>query len=248
LFEAGSKSSIVAIKSVADAANQTQSSSTSSSTADPLNRSKTSSIGTSAIIGIIIAISAAIVIGLLLIWLRKRELWLFRSQPHELASGPGSNSCDLNESPLTNAKKDHELSVYSNLKRNASEIAGTPLVEMEDIHPVAGYYSQQGRHEMHDSTPITAELESPEEHFEMFDSSVYREIHSATSPQQWSMPVKRADTFSAQPSPGMQTPVSEVSNPTLTGYTGPVPWPKDSTEPSPRREFPSWKRKMEGEK
>lgn len=232
MFEAGSKSSIVALKSVADEANPTQSSASTSPATNPLNNSKSSIISTGAIVGIVITAIAAIAIGAALFWLRKRKLWFFASKPNELAVGHGNAPSDPNPVLLECSGKEHELSAYSSLTHSASEIAGTDLVEMED-HTVARHYSKEGLYEMHGSTPIAAELASPPERYEMFDSSVYREIQNTACPQEHTPFERTKISLGKSMSRSTGTPLSAVSTKTLPGYIGPVPLREDEFDVSP---------------
>ena len=63
------------------------------------------------------------------------------------------------------------------------EVLDTGLAEMGD-RSFTGYYAPKGVHEMHDPTPVTQELPAQQSHLhEMFDDSVYREIHTEAMPK-----------------------------------------------------------------
>ncbi|KAH8597541.1 aspartic peptidase domain-containing protein [Bisporella sp. PMI_857] len=240
VFEAGSKSVVTAIKSIADenAASQSSAAPSNTSSAEGSNKSKSAGISTGAIAGIAIAAVLALLIGGSLFWAKKKKRFFFKPKPHELeGNSSGSESNDPAAVMLADAEGERGgLSAYEmHSQKPAVEAHGSPLAEMQDIHPVAGFYANkaQGRHEMHDATPIGAELETDSSQVhEMFDSSVYQEIHS-----EHPTPVPSARRFS-----WMETPISATSHPASTGYTDSIPGPNDSRGPSPRPEFSSMRK------
>jgi hypothetical protein len=166
LFDSGAQSNIVTIESIS-AANSTP----------PSSPSSHSSVSGGAIGGIVVAVVAVVIAIGLLFWLRAKRKFPFKNATAaELSAG---NSAALN--PEQNALGP-ELP-GSDAKGLPAEGLDSTLTEMEDGSTVAGYYAPKERHELHDPAPAAQELPSQESDFhEMFDESVYREMHDGTAP------------------------------------------------------------------
>lgn len=237
----GTPKKVVKIESIAGAAAAAaavNSSSSSNSTAGAGNKSDSkSSVSTGAIAGIAIVGALFLILGGVVFWLRKKKKWPFATKRVEL---DGS----VHPVEVGHGANDVEISAYSATepKPNTVEAMSSPLAEMDDMQPLAGFYGKQThpRHEMADATPVGSELASPDSHrlgvHEMFDESVYHEMHSTTSSQVRESPSSRNIGSVAQPFSWMQTPVSAVSGPVLPSYNDRVPLPGSGT----RTQEQSW--------
>jgi hypothetical protein len=218
----GAKQNIITIASMADASNAMNSISTSISTSTSTpgagKAATKSSISTGVIAAIVIIAVLVIILGCVLFWLRKKQKWPYAKTRAEL----DGSAQPMETSHIDGNGNTFEPSAYSDLnpKPNTFEAMSYPLSEMHDAQPIAGFYTKDGRHEMADTAPIGSELASPELYgrvHEMFDPSVYREMHSTTSSQARGSPSIRAATNVAQPFSWMETPISALSDSMLPG-------------------------------
>lgn len=220
-FVAGAPSKIVTIESIADATSSADGSSTtsggsSSGSGGTSNKSSSKSGISGGAIGGIVVAAVVIIAGVfgLLFFLRKKRRWPFNLPPVEL---DGSDS----DSPAANTGGDGQPDYSTDPaaepmhpKPDAAEAMSSPLIEMQDVHPVAGYFAKGARtHEMPASEPAVGELASPDGVHEMFDESVYREMHDDTHSQVRTSPSSRATPNMVQPFSWMDTPQSAISVP-----------------------------------
>jgi hypothetical protein len=212
-FVPGTPSNIVTIKSIADATSSADGSSTTSGSSNPSNKS---GISGGAIGGIVVA-AVVMIAGLfgLLFFLRKNRKWPFNLPPAKL-HGSDADSPAANMGP--DGQPDYSTDPAANPlhpKPNAAEAMSSPLSEMQDVHPVAGYFAKGGTtHEMETGEPTAPELYAPNTTVhEMFDDSVYREMHDDTHSQVRDSPSSRATNSMAQPFSRMDTPQTAVSVP-----------------------------------
>lgn len=186
--------------------------------------SSSSGISGGAIGGIVVgAVALIALLGALLFFLRKKRKWPFKTPATEL---DGSSAEDNKEAPAVppteNEETDYTVDTAADPLHpktpTAAEAMSSPLSEMADVHPIAGYFAKAGRHEMAATEPAAGELPTPgDELHEMFDESVYREMHSATSSQARPLPGSRAMN-GVQPFSWMETEAHDVPENVPPGY------------------------------
>lgn len=240
VWVSGAKSSIVTIASLADAA-KAATSSTASSTASSTSTSGAgdgtskdtttkTTISTGTIAAISIAGVLALLLGAIIFYLRKNKKWPFATKAVEI--GDSANASDDVLPPGTLTDSAEPSYVTTEPKGGTVEAMSYPLIEMGG-HTIAEYYGNDPRkspahnaHEMADSDPVGSELASSHEVqvHEMFDDSIYRELHSTPSTQARSTPTRSVPTAggngNAQPFSWLETPISAVSGPVLPAYEG----------------------------
>jgi hypothetical protein len=256
VFESGSTSNIVTILSKADAAAATASSASSSGASPASSSSSKSSTSTSSISGgaiggiVIAAVLILAIIGFFLFAWRTKKCWPFKNKPVELESGTDGTA----GTPAMVSQEDYSVdpvaaAELAAAKVHAAEAMSSPLSEMQDVHPVAGYFAKGGTHEMA-GHPAAHEMDHTDSTVhEMFDDSVYREMHSNTSPQTRGTPPARS-TNSNQPFSWQETPTGSSFGHPLPAYSvepsprlaarRPSPNLPVSREPSPRQPIPSY--------
>lgn len=196
------------------AASSTTPTSGSGGSSDKVNSS--SGISGGAIGGIVVGVVALIaLLGALLFFLRKKRKWPFKVPATELDGSSAENNKDAPAVPPTgDGEADYTVDAAADPLHpktpTAAEAMSSPLSEMADVHPIAGYFAKAGRHEMAATEPAAGELPTPgDELHEMFDESVYREMHSATSSQARPSPGRRAMN-GVQPFSWMETEAHDV--------------------------------------